>query len=122
MRVVVPVVEDAGLNSRLSGHFGRAPYFAIVELGEEGRAVDVKMAPNVSKHMGGVGLPSEHILQLAPDVVIVPGMGPRALRLFQEAGVPVLRAAAETVGENLEALRKDLLEELTEECREARHR
>jgi len=122
MRVVVPVVEDAGLNSRLSGHFGRAPYFAIVELGEEGRAVDVKMAPNVSKHMGGVGLPSEHILQLAPDVVIVPGRGPRALRLFQEAGVPVLRAAAETVEENLEALRKDLLEELTEGCREARHR
>lgn len=122
MKIVVPVTKEAGLGSRLSGHFGRAPYFAVVELDEDLRVVEVKMVPNVSKHMGGRGLPPEHILSLSPDVVIVPNMGPRALRWFQEARVPVLRAAAWTVREILEAYRRDLLEELTEGCHEAKHR
>lgn len=122
MRVVIPVVEEAGLGSRLSGHFGRTPYFAVVELDEDLGVVEVKMVPNVSKHMGGRGFPPEHILSLSPDVVIVPGMGPRALRWFQEARVPVLRATTWTVKENIEAYRRNLLDELTEGCHDAKHR
>ena len=31
-RIMMPVEDDAGLEARLAYHFGRAPYFAIVEL------------------------------------------------------------------------------------------
>ena len=124
MRIVIPVKDEAGIESNLSEHFGRAPYFAIIELDEELRVVEIKAIPNISRHMGGGrrGLPPDHILNLSPDVVIVPGMGPRALIRFQEARVPVMKAVNWTVGRNIEAFRKDSLEELTEGCHEAKYR
>jgi hypothetical protein len=32
-RIVIPAEDGNGLNARLSGHFGRAPYFIIVRVG-----------------------------------------------------------------------------------------
>jgi predicted Fe-Mo cluster-binding NifX family protein len=49
-------------------------------------------------------------------------MGPRALNIFQEAGIAVLRANADTVKDVVEAYRQDKLEELTEGCHHAHHR
>jgi predicted Fe-Mo cluster-binding NifX family protein len=48
-------------------------------------------------------------------------MGPRALSVFQEAEIAVLRANADTVKDVVEAYRQDRLEELTEGCHHARH-
>lgn len=31
-RIVIPVVDEKGLKSQLAEHFGRAPYFAVVDL------------------------------------------------------------------------------------------
>jgi len=105
----------------LSKHFGRAPYFIIVEL-EDVNISNVQAVPNESEHFGGFGLPSERILQFRPNAVITYGMGPRALSIFQEAGVAVLKANADTVKDVVEAYRQDKLEELTEGCRYARRR
>jgi predicted Fe-Mo cluster-binding NifX family protein len=41
---------------------------------------------------------------------------PKALRAFQEAGVAVLRANADTVKDVIEAYKRGTLEELTEGC------
>jgi predicted Fe-Mo cluster-binding NifX family protein len=120
-RIVIPAEDGNGLNARLSGHFGRAPYFIIVEL-EDGNVLSVQAVPNESEHFGGFGLPSERILQFRPNAVITYGMGPRALSIFQEAGVAVLKANADTVKDVIEAYRQNRLEELTEGCRYARRR
>ena len=40
VRIVVPVVDEGGLDARLSEHFGRAPYFAVIELDEVLRSFD----------------------------------------------------------------------------------
>jgi len=121
-RIVIPAEDGNGLNARLSEHFGRAPYFILVELDENGKVSDVQAIPNVSEHFGGPGRPPEIILQLRPNAVIVHGMGPRALNIFQEAGVAVLKANADTVKEVVEAYVQDRLEELTEGCHRAHHR
>jgi predicted Fe-Mo cluster-binding NifX family protein len=105
----------------LSEHFGRAPYFIIVEL-EEGNVSNVQVVPNEGEHFGGFGRPADRILQLRPNAVITYGMGPRALNIFQEAGIAVLRANADTVKDVVEAYRQDKLEELTEGCHHAHHR
>ncbi|MGC9095425.1 MAG: NifB/NifX family molybdenum-iron cluster-binding protein, partial [Candidatus Bathyarchaeia archaeon] len=73
-------------------------------------------------HFGGSGRPPDRLLQFKPNAVITYGMGPRALSIFQEARVAVLRANADTVKEVVEAYKQDKLEELTEGCRHARHR
>jgi predicted Fe-Mo cluster-binding NifX family protein len=120
-RVVIPTEDGNGLNARLSEHFGRAPYFIIVEL-EEGNVSNVQVVPNEGEHFGGFGRPADRILQLRPNAVITYGMGPRALNIFQEAGIAVLRANADTVKDVVEAYRQDKLEELTEGCHHAHHR
>ena len=120
-RVVIPVIEDRNVDSTLSGHFGRAPFFAVFELSEDGKILAQRMVPNDSEHFGGVGLPPDRILQLKPDAVITYGMGPRALSRFQYAGVAVLRATSSMVRDVLSAYVRDELEELTEGCHHARH-
>jgi predicted Fe-Mo cluster-binding NifX family protein len=112
-RIVVPTDDERGLNARLSEHFGRAPYFVVVEL-EDGNVSSVQVIPNESEHFGGFGRAAEAILRLRPSAVITYGMGPRALKAFQEAGVAVLRANADTVKGVIEAYRRGELEELTE--------
>jgi predicted Fe-Mo cluster-binding NifX family protein len=114
-RIVVPTDDEKRLNARLSEHFGRAPYFVVVEL-EDGNVSSVQVIPNESKHFGGFGRAAEAILRLRPSAVITYGMGPRALSAFQEAGVAVLRANADTVKDVIEAYKQGTLEELTEGC------
>ena len=96
-RIVIPIIEDLGLESRLSEHFGRAPYFMVVEIDSKGEIVNIEAIPNTSEHFGGFGRPPDKILQLRPTALITYGMGPRALSIFQQARVAVLRANASTV-------------------------
>ena len=121
-RIVIPAEDGNGLDARLSEHFGRAPYFIVVELNEDGSISNVQAVSNESEHFGGSGRPPDRLLQFKPNAVITYGMGPRALSIFQEARVAVLKANADTVKEVVEAYRQDRLEELTEGCRHARHR
>ena len=120
-RIVIPVLDESGLNARLSEHFGRAPYFAVVDLDKNGSVSSQKTVSNTSEHFGGTGRPPDRILQLQPSTLITYGMGPRALAIFQNARVAVLRANANTVKDVILAYNNDELEELTEGCRHARH-
>ena len=121
VRIVVPVVDKTGLDAQLSEHFGRAPFFMVVELDEKGSVGSQKAVPNTSEHFGGTGRPPDRILEFKPDALITYGMGPRALRIFQNARFAVLRTNANTVREVVKAYNNNELNELTEGCHEARH-
>lgn len=120
-RIVIPTIDDRGLESKLSEHFGRAPYFTVIDLEEGGEIIKVSSIPNISEHFGGAGRPPDAILQLKPDILITYGMGPRALEIFQRERVAVLRADSSSVRGVIEAYRENRLQELTEGCRQARH-
>jgi predicted Fe-Mo cluster-binding NifX family protein len=120
-RVVVPVEDQKGLNARLAEHFGRAPYYAVVDFDENGKVANVKTVPNIGEHAGGMGYSHDNILEYQPKAIIVYGMGPRGLMSFQNARVAVLKANANTVGEVVAAYREDKLQELTEGCEHAHH-
>ena len=122
VRIVIPVTDEGSLNAMLSKHFGRAPYFVAIDIDEERRIVGQRTIPNTSEHFGGVGHPPDRILQLRPTALITYGMGPRALRIFQNAQIAVLKTNANNVREVINAFNDDELEELTEGCHEARHR
>ncbi|MBO3754306.1 MAG: hypothetical protein FGF53_05460 [Candidatus Brockarchaeota archaeon] len=53
MRIVIPVEDDRGLDSRLSEHFGRAPLFLMIELDEGGRVLKQETMRNEGEHFGG---------------------------------------------------------------------
>jgi predicted Fe-Mo cluster-binding NifX family protein len=120
-RIVVPVSDDRGIDAQLSQHFGRAPFFAIIDLDEKGQVIGQGTIANTSEHFGGVGLPPDRILQLKPKALITYGLGPKALRVFQDAGVAVLRTEANTVREVVRAYNNNELQELTQGCHQAHH-
>ena len=121
-RVVIPVTDNRGVDSELSEHFGRAPFFAVFDFDEDGQILSSRAVPNESEHFGGVGFPPDRILQLEPSAVITYGMGPRALGRFQDARVAVLRANSGIVKDVISAYLKNQLQELTEGCHHALHR
>lgn len=121
MRILMPVIEDSGLQSRLAEHFGRTPYFSILELDEKGAVKGQEVVPNAGEHFGGGGRRADYILKLKPNVIIVHGMGPRGLQAYQSVNVAVLRAKGDTVEKVFEAYSNNELEELTRGCHEARN-
>jgi len=121
VRIVIPVMNKTGLDAQLSEHFGRAPYFTVIELDENRSVMSQRTVPNTSEHFGGTGRPPDRILQFKPDALITYGMGPRALNIFQSANVAVLQANANTVRDVVSAYSNDKLEELTEGCHHAQH-
>jgi predicted Fe-Mo cluster-binding NifX family protein len=121
-RIVVPTEEDNSLDSKLAEHFGRAPYFTVIDLNEKNEISNVKTIQNVGEHVGGSGYAHDLVLELKPNAIIVHGMGPRGLIGFQNVRVAVLKANANTVREVVSSYKEDELEELTEGCHEAHHR
>ncbi len=120
-RIVIPVSDDKGIDAQLSQHFGRAPFYAIIDLDEEGNVIGQGTIANTSEHFGGVGLPPDRILQLKPKALITYGLGPKALRVFQNAEVAVLRTEANTVKDVVKAYNNNELQELTHGCHQAHH-
>jgi predicted Fe-Mo cluster-binding NifX family protein len=84
-KIAIPVEDASGLEAKVAQHFGRAPYFAIVEL--SGQNVNVQIQKNTGEHGGGNGHPHENLLVLKPDVIIACVMGPGGLQSFQNAGI-----------------------------------
>jgi len=120
-RIVIPSEDQNGLKASLAEHFGRAPYFTVVDFDEKGEVSNIKAVPNVSEHAGGVGVAPDHILELKPTAVIAYDMGARAIDIFDNAGVPVLRANASTVDKVVAEYKDGNLQELSEGCGHERH-
>jgi len=121
-RIMIPVEDENGFEAQVAHHFGRAPYFAMVELDENQKTSKVKTEPNKSEHMGGqAGHSHESFLALKPDIVVAFGMGLGALRTFQDAGVTVLQATSNTVKGNIESFKEGKLGELSVGCENAHH-
>lgn len=113
VKVILPVSGEKG--EALSDHFGRAPFFAWYEV-ESGKVLESGIVPNTSDHFGGSGHPPSKIISLGAEVVISMGMGMKAINLFQEAKVAVLRAESNGSENAIKAFIANSLPELTEGC------
>ena len=112
-KIVIPVMDAEG--KVLSGHFGIAPYFVWYEV-VAGAVTEKGIVPNDSDHFGGKGAPPERIQMLNPDAVISPGMGMKAINMFQGMKIAVLKGEGPTVEENIQLFIEGSLQELTEGC------
>jgi predicted Fe-Mo cluster-binding NifX family protein len=117
-RLIIPTENQDGINAPLAEHFGRAPYFTVIDLDSDKKwdVVNVKAIENVSEHMGGTGSPHDIISKLQPKALIVHGMGPRGIVAFQSFGIEVLKANSNIVKEVVDAYKQGKLAELTEGC------
>ena len=117
MRVAVSADDRNGLDSVVSPHFGRCPYFILVDLdGCEVGEVAAVENPYYGRHQPGQ-VP-EFIRGQGADVMLTGGMGRRAIGFFEEYGIHAVTGASGTVRRSLEQyLGGDL--ESAEPCRES---
>lgn len=119
-RVLIPTEDQDG--KTVADHFGRAPYFAVLDIDVSGDIQKKDVHPNSGAHRGGGGHAHDNVLSFNPQVVIVSGMGPRGIQSFQDAMVAVLRADSTSVENVIAAYNKGDLSELTEGCADAHHK
>ena len=103
-RLLIPTQDAEGTS--LAGHFGRAPFFTIIDLDENDQVISKKVHPNTSEHSGGRGHAHDNVLRLQPTVMIVNGMGPRGLRSFENQNIPVLKANSAFIDELVSSFTK----------------
>ena len=117
MRVAVSADENRGLDSVVSPHFGRCPFYVLVDLdGQEARQVSVVENPYYGKHAPGQ-VPA-FINEQGVNVMLTGGMGGRAISFFQQYGIQAVTGASGTVRHALEQYLGGRLQG-AEPCRES---
>ncbi|RLC67513.1 MAG: dinitrogenase iron-molybdenum cofactor biosynthesis protein [Chloroflexi bacterium] len=117
MRIAVSADDSNGLDSVVSPHFGRCPYFILVDL--DGSAVqDVKAVSNPYYGRHQPGQVPDFIHGQQADVMLTGGMGSRAIAFFQQFGIRPVTGASGTVRYALEQYLGGQLEG-AEPCRES---
>ncbi len=98
MLIAVSSENDEGINSLVSGHFGRCPFFTLVKVNDDkiGQVTNVEN-PFFNQHSPGQ-VPA-FIEKLGADVILAGGMGQRAIVIFQEKGIKGVSGASGTVEE-----------------------
>lgn len=120
-RIIIPTKDKTGLNAQISPHFGRTPYFTLVDFSEQKEVVKITTIPNTGEHYGGRSNPHDMIQEYRPDAIVVYGMGPRGLQSFQRAGISVFKTQKKTAKDIISAYIADCLQELTTGCNQAHH-
>jgi predicted Fe-Mo cluster-binding NifX family protein len=116
-RIAVSADDRAGLDSVVSPHFGRCPYFVLVDVeGCEVQEVDVVANPYYTRHQPGQ-VPT-FIGEQDVDVMLTGGMGRRAIGFFEEYGIQAVTGASGTVRHSLERYLGGALQD-AKPCRES---
>jgi predicted Fe-Mo cluster-binding NifX family protein len=117
MRIAVSVDEDKGLESAVSHHFGRCPYYVLADVEDrEVKAVTTVANPFYQQHQPGQ-VPG-FIHSQGANVIITGGMGRRAITFFQQYDIEPVTGAFGTVTAVLENYLTGGLEG-AEPCRES---
>ena len=109
VNICIPVTADRGLESPVSGHFGSAPIFLLVDA-ETRQAKALGNTRAVHEH--GACRPLDALAGHRIDAIVVGGIGAGALMKLQGAGIRVFRAVAPTVAGCLDAFAKNEIEEI----------
>jgi predicted Fe-Mo cluster-binding NifX family protein len=101
MRIAISTDDSNGLDSQISAHFGRCPYFTLVDVeGQEVKDVRAVDNPYYGNHTPGQvpGFIHSH----SAHVMLAGGMGRRAVSFFQEYGIQAVTGASGTVRQALQ--------------------
>ncbi len=101
MRIAVSADDPRGLDSVVSPHFGRCPYYVLVDVEErEVKATRVVANPFYGQHQPGQ-VPG-FIRDQGADVMLTGGMGGRAVAFFEQYGIEPVTGATGSVRHAIE--------------------
>ena len=100
-RIAISADDNSGLDSVVSPHFGRCPYYILVDL--EGREVSqIHAVENPAYGQHRPGQVPGFIESQGANVMLAGGMGRRAIGFFQQYGIEAVTGATGTVRHALE--------------------
>lgn len=105
-RIVVAAEDSRGLDGEVSAHFGRCPYYVVVEVdpkADDDYLGEVKVVENPHYNRHQPGIMPKFIKSLGAEVIIAGGMGPRAIDMFLAMDVEVATGALGVVGKVVQA-------------------
>jgi len=104
-RIALATEDNQGLNGQISQHFGRCPYYLIVDVEglEIGKTESVNN-PYYNSH--APGMVPQFINEQRVNVMIAGGMGPRAIDMFTSLGIETVSGATGNAGNVLQAYLK----------------
>ncbi len=98
-----------GLDSRVASHFGRAPFYAVVNIDNGKVTFEIVENPR-SQGMR----PGEYALTIGVNGVVTKGdIGVRALNMLVQAGIEVYVAKGETLKDVIEEAKNKTLSKYT---------
>ncbi|GAB4532085.1 MAG: NifB/NifX family molybdenum-iron cluster-binding protein [Anaerolineae bacterium] len=101
MRIAVSADNNAGLDSPVSSHFGRCPFFVLVDV--EGQDItEVKAVDNPYYSNHAPGQVPAFIHSQGAEVILAGGMGHRAVSFFQQYGIQAVTGASGSVRQALQ--------------------
>ncbi|MBN1811443.1 MAG: NifB/NifX family molybdenum-iron cluster-binding protein [Anaerolineae bacterium] len=101
MRIAVSANENNGLDSKIGTHFGRCPYFVLVDV-ESQAVTNVRTIDNPYYNQHEPGQVPGFIRSQEADIMLSGGMGGRAVAFFQQYGIRAVTGASGTVGQTVE--------------------
>ncbi len=102
MRIAVSIETNNELESQVAHHFGRCPFFALVDVeGTDVQAINIIDNPFYGGHQPGQ-VPG-FIREQKADVMLSGGMGGRAIQFFEQFGIKTATGANGTVRTALES-------------------
>jgi predicted Fe-Mo cluster-binding NifX family protein len=111
MKLCIPITTNAFLESEVSGHFGKAPMYLLVE----SDGAEVAGLLERGERGGGQCAPVESMMAKGVDAVVCHGLGQGALARLREAGIRVYHTEGKTVSEVLTELEDGTLHEFAGE-------
>jgi len=105
MRIAVSTENNAGLDAPVAGHFGRCPFFTLIDLEGEGiQAVHVVANPFFPAHEPGQVPAFVHSQNV--NVMLTGGMGGRAAAFFEQYGIQPVTGATGTARQALASFQR----------------
>lgn len=101
-KIAIACEDNKGMDGEVSAHFGRCPFFLLVEVEEKVVVKSEPVAnPFFSNHVPGA-VPG-FINEIGADVILAGGMGPKAINMFSGFGIEVATGAIGNTGNVLAA-------------------
>jgi predicted Fe-Mo cluster-binding NifX family protein len=108
-RIAVAAEDDGGLEANVSAHFGRCPYYTMVDVEGDKIALSYKVENPFYGAHGNPGQVPSFIRDQGAHVIIAGGMGQRAVGFFEQFGIEAVTGAAGKVEAVVEAYLKGAL-------------
>jgi predicted Fe-Mo cluster-binding NifX family protein len=109
MIICIPSMDNKGLLSEISVHFGKSPFFTILDVKDD-KIDEIEVIKSEGRHTGGKKTPAEIIIQSKPDVLLCANLGSKAIQMLNKEGVKIFTGASGNVENTFKEWKNDNLQ------------